>query len=190
MVKLFFDPGHGGRDSGAAANGIREKDISLKIALGTGKRIEEEYEAEVVYSRTTDVGITLHNRALMANEAKADLFISFHSNGFTDSSPNGYEDFIFTSPTLRAIEMRDKLHDEIAPVWVKHKRRNRGKKRANFAVLRLAQMPVILIENGFVTNPEDARLLEDEDFIDELIKAHVNGIAKAMNLNKIVKKPN
>ena len=76
MVKLFFDPGHGGRDGGAAANGIREKDISLKIALGTGKRLEEEYEAEVVYSRTTDGGIPLRDRALMAIESNADLFLS------------------------------------------------------------------------------------------------------------------
>lgn len=184
MVKLFFDPGHGGSDSGAAANGVMEKDLSLKIALDTGKKIEEEYEAEVVYSRTTDVRISLRDRALMANEAKADLFLSFHSNGFTESNPNGYEDFLFTSPTLRAIEIRDKFHDEVASVWVKHKRRNRGKKRASFAVLRLAQMPAVLIENGFVTNSEDVRLLSNEDFLDELIKAHAKGIAKAMNLKK------
>jgi len=182
MIKLFFDPGHGGRDGGAAANGVMEKDLSLKIALGTGKKIEEEYEAEVVYSRTTDVRLTLSDRAEMANQLKVDLFVSFHSNGFTGTSPNGYEDFLFTSPTLRAIEIRDKFHDEVASVWVKHKRRNRGKKRANFAVLRLAQMPAILIENGFVTNPEDARLLGEEDFLDELINAHAKGIAKAMNL--------
>jgi len=184
MVKLFFDPGHGGRDGGAAANGIREKDISLKIALGTGKRLEEEYEAEVVYSRTTDGGIPLRDRALMAIESNADLFISFHSNGFTDSNPNGYEDFLSPSPTLRTIEIRDKFHDEVASVWTKHNRRNRGKKRANFSVLRNTTMPAILVENGFLTNTSDAELLKDDTFLNELISGHVEGVAKALNLKR------
>lgn len=184
MVKLFFDPGHGGRDGGATANGIREKDVSLKIALETGKRIEEEYEAEVLYSRTTDVGITLRNRALTANESNADLFLSFHSNGFTDSNPNGYEDFLSPSPTLRNIEIRDKFHDEVASVWIKHNRRNRGKKRANFSVLRNTTMPAILVENGFLTNISDAELLKNDEFLKELISGHVNGIVKALNLKK------
>jgi len=184
MVKLFFDPGHGGRDSGATANGIREKDLSLRIALSTGMRIENDYEAQVLYSRTTDVFISLRNRALMANNAKADFFVSFHSNGFINNIPNGYEDFLAKSPRLRAIEIRNKFHDEAASVWIKHNRRNRGKKRADFVVLRNTLMPAILVENGFLTNATDAELLKDEKFFNELISGLTKGIVKAMNLKK------
>ncbi len=184
MVKLFFDPGHGGRQPGAVGNGIQEKDINLKIALAVGQQITKEYEAEVLYSRTTDVEVALSERSRMANQAGADLFVSFHSNGFNDSSVHGYEDFIFTSPMPRTVQIRDVFHSEVSAVWVKRGRRNRGKKQANFAVLRETRMSAILVENGFVTNPQDATLLKNEDFLKELVAAHVAGIAKAMGLKK------
>jgi N-acetylmuramoyl-L-alanine amidase len=106
MAKLFFDPGHGGRDPGAAANGILEKDINLKIALAVGDSIKSEYEADVFYSRTRDTHVSLSDRARMANQAGADLFVSFHSNGFTNSTVNGYEDFIFSCPLPRTVHTR------------------------------------------------------------------------------------
>jgi N-acetylmuramoyl-L-alanine amidase len=72
----------------------------------------------------------------------------------------------------------------VSAVWVKHGRRNRGKKQANFAVLRETRLPAVLVENGFLTNARDAELLKNEAFLRGLINAHVSGIAKAMNLAK------
>ena len=184
VVKLFFDPGHGGRQPGAVGNGIQEKDINLKIALAVGQQITKEYEVEVLYSRTTDVEVALSERSRIANQAGADLFVSFHSNGFGDSSVRGYEDFIYTSPMPRTVAIRDVIHDEVSAVWVKHGSRIRGKKQANFAVLRETRMSAILVENGFLTNPRDAELLKNEAFLKELVAAHVAGIAKAMGLKK------
>lgn len=189
MVKLFFDPGHGGRQPGAVGNGIQEKDINLKIALAVGQQITKEYEVEVLYSRTTDVEVALSERSRMANQAGVDLFVSFHSNGFNDSSVHGYEDFIFTNPMTRTVQIRDVFHSEVSAVWVEHGRRNRGKKQANFAVLRETRMSAILVENGFITNPRDAELLKNEAFLKELVGAHVAGIARAMNLKKKVAAP-
>lgn len=189
MLKLFFDPGHGGRDSGAVAHNLLEKDVNLEIASIVGSKILEEFEVQILYSRTTDIRVTLRERARMANAAEADLFVSFHSNGFTNSSPNGYEDFILIQPNPRSIEIREILHEFFASVWEKHKRANRGKKRADFSVLRNVTMPAVLIENGFITNDVDAKLLQDNAFLDELCSAHAEGLAKAMNLKRRVISP-
>jgi N-acetylmuramoyl-L-alanine amidase len=189
MPVIFVDPGHGGREPGAVANGIREKDINLNIALAVGQQITREYEVEVLYSRRADVFISLDERARMANRAGADLFVSFHSNGFSDSSVNGYEDYVFTRSLPRTAQIRDVFHNEVSAIWVKQGRRNRGKKQANFAVLRETRMPAILVENGFITSPRDAELLKSEPFLKELVDAHVSGIAKAMNLKKKTSAP-
>ena len=78
---LVIDPGHGGHDAGAIGAFSKEKDINLKTALALGKYLERYCpEVNVIYTRKTDVFVTLHSRADIANKAKADLFISIHTN--------------------------------------------------------------------------------------------------------------
>ncbi len=78
---LVIDPGHGGHDAGAIGAFSKEKDINLKTALALGKYLERYCpEVNVIYTRKTDVFVTLHGRADIANKAKADLFISIHTN--------------------------------------------------------------------------------------------------------------
>lgn len=78
---LVIDPGHGGHDAGAIGAFSKEKDINLKTALAFGKYLERYCpEVNVIYTRKTDVFVTLHGRADIANKAKADLFISIHTN--------------------------------------------------------------------------------------------------------------
>ena len=78
---LVIDPGHGGHDVGAMGKFSKEKDINLRTALAFGKYVERNCnDVKVIYTRKTDVFVTLHGRAEIANKAKADLFISIHTN--------------------------------------------------------------------------------------------------------------
>ena len=78
---LVIDAGHGGKDPGAIGKVSKEKDINLKVALALGKLVEENMkDVKVVYTRKTDVFVELDQRAHIANQNKADLFISIHTN--------------------------------------------------------------------------------------------------------------
>lgn len=90
---VVLDAGHGGRDPGNRGNGYYEKDIALNIVLEIGKELEKLPDVEVLYTRKTDVFVTLAGRAAVANEAKADLFISVHSNSHS-SQASGTETFV------------------------------------------------------------------------------------------------
>jgi N-acetylmuramoyl-L-alanine amidase len=91
---VVIDAGHGGNDPGALGKNSREKDIVLAIALKVGKYIEENFsDVKVIYTRDKDVFIPLHERANIANEAKADLFISIHANWSEISKVTGTETY-------------------------------------------------------------------------------------------------
>ena len=93
--KVVIDAGHGGKDPGRPnQSGIKEKDIVLKIALDLGKKLENSGD-EVIYTRDKDVFLTLRQRAKIANDVDADLFISIHCNAFHDSSVHGSETFVY-----------------------------------------------------------------------------------------------
>lgn len=93
--RVVIDAGHGGHDSGAVGKNAKEKDIALSIALKTGKYIRDNLkDVEVIYTRKTDVFVELYRRAKIANEAKADLFISIHCNANPSTSPYGAETYV------------------------------------------------------------------------------------------------
>ncbi len=95
VKKVVIDAGHGGHDPGAVGKISKEKDIVLSIALKTGKFIEENLpDVEVIYTRKTDVFVELYRRAKIANEAKADLFISIHCNANKSTTPYGSETYV------------------------------------------------------------------------------------------------
>lgn len=95
VQRVVIDAGHGGHDPGAVGKTTKEKDIVLAIALKTGKLINENMkDVEVIYTRKTDVFVELHRRARIANEAKADLFISIHCNANKSTSPFGSETYV------------------------------------------------------------------------------------------------
>lgn len=91
---VVIDAGHGGKDSGNLGNGYKEKNIALRVALDVGKELLTAKDIEVVYTRKTDVFIELHNRAKIANDKKADLFVSIHCDAFTRSDPHGASTFV------------------------------------------------------------------------------------------------
>lgn len=183
MAKIFIDPGHGGTDPGAVANGLREKDLTLTIS----KKIESILKgvATVKLSRTNDKTLSLAQRTKMANDWGADYFLSVHINA---GGGTGYEDFIYNgSVSSKTVSIRNTIHAEIVKQIPEV--RNRGKKRANFAVVRSSKMPAMLTENLFIDTKADADLLKNNAFLDKVAVGHANGLIKAFNLKGSVGKP-
>lgn len=92
---IVIDPGHGGKDTGAIGSKSKEKDVVLAIALKLGNYIEQNMpEIKVIYTRKTDIFITLRERASIANKNNADLFISIHANSTHNAKAYGTETFV------------------------------------------------------------------------------------------------
>lgn len=184
MAKVYIDPGHGGSDPGAVANGLREKDLTLKIAKYTRSYLQNNYKGvSVRMSRTGDTYPSLSARARDANNWGADVFVSIHINA---GGGVGYEDFIYNGGvSSNTRKLQDKLHDELSPLFTK----NRGQKRANYAVLRQTNMPAVLTECGFIDSSTDANFLKKENNLKKLGEAHAKGIAVYLGLEKGNSKP-
>ena len=92
---VVIDAGHGGDKPGAVGRRCKEKTLTLQMALKLGKLIEDNYpDVKIIFTRTTDVDITLAERAWIANKAKADLFISIHCNSWDNPTPTGVETYV------------------------------------------------------------------------------------------------
>jgi N-acetylmuramoyl-L-alanine amidase len=101
--RIVLDPGHGGHDTGTVGpEGLREKDLVLDVAKRLGALIEERLGSEVIYTRTDDVFVPLERRTEIANEAKADLFLSIHANSSTLHSVAGVETYYLNFTTSKA----------------------------------------------------------------------------------------
>jgi|GEM_PF-3359050 len=180
MPLIVLDPGHGGKDSGATGFGLVEKNLALNIASLVRRLLKEQFVVDVRMTRETDVFIPLSERANLANQWKADLFISFHHNA---SGGEGFESYIYPSARgTRAEEIQNTLHNTMMAYMKNYGVKDRGKKQANFAVVRETRMPAILLENLFVDNAQDASLLKRQDFLQGLAQSIVKGVASAIQL--------
>ena len=169
--KIFIDPGHGGTDPGASGNGLYEKEVVLSIAKKVRNiLISKGFEVEL--SRSTDQYVSLSDRAAQANAWDADLFVSIHCNSATSSSANGTE--CYTHPTANA-STKSLSKNMSAALASKLGLTNRGHKESNFAVLRLSNMPAILIETAFINNANDANKLKTRE--NDFASAIANQIA-------------
>lgn len=154
MTKIWIDAGHGGKDPGATGNSLVEKNWALTIA----KQLETELVSagfEVGMTRTNDTFLELSERAKRANSFKADLFLSIHFNA---GGGKGYEDYIYTSVPARTKTIQKVIHKNIMAKVTKHGIRDRGMKKANFAVLRETAMDAVLLEAGFCDSTDAAIL--------------------------------
>ncbi|WFO45954.1 N-acetylmuramoyl-L-alanine amidase [Bacillus pumilus] len=185
--KIMIDPGHGGHDPGAVANGLKEKDLVLKIAMKTKAILEKVYGASVKLTRSTDVYIDLSQRARLANNWGADYFASIHINA---GGGTGFETFRFDklSATSSTGKQQKIVHDSIYNK-IKEKAVSRGTKSENLAVLRETKMSAILTENLFIDREKDAALLKQDSFLNLLAEGHAEGIAAAVGLKKVKPKP-
>ena len=163
-MKIFINPGHGGNDPGACGNGLKERDVVLKI----GKRVES-YLRAVGYDVKLFQYDGLQAICDEANAFKADLFVSIHCNAATGTA-RGTETYCFygsTSGRKLATAIHRQLIDSIDTV-------DRGVKEAGFAVLSGTDMPAALVETAFIDNAQDARLLVEHE--DDFAKAIARGI--------------
>ena len=197
--RIVIDAGHGGHDTGTIGpTGLMEKDLCLDVSLRLGKIIQEKLpSAEVVFTRDDDTFIPLERRTEIANEAKADLFLSVHANSSQDHHARGIETYYlnFTGSSdamevasrenaLSANGVHD-LQDIVAKIARSEKieesrdlatmiqdslskrmenlnrgDRNRGVRKAPFVVLIGADMPSVLAEISFLSNPSDEQWLK------------------------------
>lgn len=180
MVKIFIDPGHGGVDPGASGNGLLEKDVTLKIAQAVRDNLQRYKGVTVKMSRTTDKTVSLTERTNLANQWGADFFLSIHINA---GKGTGFESYIHSSlaassPTAKR---RSSLHNAVLKT---NRLQDRGKKSANFHVLRETKMSAVLTENGFIDTKADADLLKSQTYLQQIAKGHADGIATIYSLKK------
>lgn len=186
MAKIYLDPGHGGADGGAGSGSYLEKTLVLNLGLRLKAYLLGNFNCTVYMSRDSDKTLSLSARTSEANRLGADFFLSIHYNSFT-SSARGYEDFTYigNSSTSTADRIRNTIHNEVVNrVLNKYNIPNRGKKKANFHVLRESNMPSILVETLFVSNSTDQRLIREGNAVNDFVKAYGEGIGKALNLKR------
>ncbi|MFC4078276.1 N-acetylmuramoyl-L-alanine amidase [Salinithrix halophila] len=182
MTKIVIDPGHGGRDTGAVYGECREKDFTLQIALKVRDYLKSRYVAEVLMTRTTDKTVSLTARTDFANRNKANYYCSIHINA---GGGTGWESYIYNGSVSNFTKSaRNTIHSTVMNViGPQYGVRDRGKKRANFHVLRESHMPAILMENMFIDTERDRNLLRSQAFISDLANGIGAGLAKALQLS-------
>lgn len=190
---IVIDAGHGGNDSGSLAydgNGKKEENIILmekEKNLAVALRLNELLQlagANTYMTRTDDTGIGIYERPEIANQMSAALFVSVHNNSNDSEAPNGTEvhyavkdseaDHGFTSKSI-ANAVMDELEASMGLL-------RRGVKMSpNYVVLRTTEMPAIIIEGAFISNPMDLEYMMSESFVEDYALGAARGIIKALN---------
>ena len=167
---IMLDAGHGGRDPGAVFNGRQEKDDTLRLTLAIGEILQNN-GVDVEYTRTTDVYTSPYERAMKANNAGVDFFISIHRNSFpTDNEVFGVESLVYDLSGIK-YQMAQDINDQLEAIGFV----NLGvKARPNLVVLRRTRMPAVLVEVGFIDSNVDNRLFDDN--FDDIAQAIASGI--------------
>jgi len=206
---IVIDPGHGGKDPGAIGhNGIMEKDVCLALALRLRQELQKHSDCRAVLTRETDVFVPLDERSRIANQHRADLFISIHANSHDDTTLTGIETYYlnfssddtarkvaarenFTTPDkigdleliLFDLTQSDKINRSSLLAGHVHNAiverviskyddiRNLGVKHAPMRVLIDPEMPCILIEAAFISNPKELVRLQNSSFQQRLAQA-------------------
>ncbi len=223
--RIVIDAGHGGHDTGTIGpTGLMEKDLCLDVALRLGRIIQQRLPgADVVYTRSDDTFIPLEERTAIANQAKADLFISIHANSSQDHGARGVETYYLNlkgsteamevaarenassqqgihdledmvkqiARTEKIDESREFAQDVQGSLTLRMQKsakpvRNRGVRKAPFVVLIGADMPSILTEISFLSNPADEQLLKKPEHRQKVAEGIYQGVASYLqSLNSV-----
>jgi N-acetylmuramoyl-L-alanine amidase len=215
LGRVVLDPGHGGHDTGTIGpGGLEEKALVLDVAKRLGALITRRLGSEVIYTRSDDTFIPLETRTEMANEKRADLFLSIHANSSRQRGVSGAETFYLNFTTsesalevaarenatsqksiyelqglLQKIALKEKIQEsrEFAGIiqnavhsglWRSRGVKDRGVKQAPFIVLIGAQMPSVLAEVAFLSNPRDEAQLKKPQYRQRVAEALFKGLSQ------------
>lgn len=172
---VMLDAGHGGSDPGAVYNGRQEKDDTLKLVLAIGEILQNN-GVDVQYTRTTDVYQSPFEKAMEANNAGVDFFVSIHRNSFPVANQvMGVESLVYDLSGIK-YEMAQNINEQLETVGFV----NLGvKARPNLVVLRRTNMPSVLVEAGFINSETDNQLF-DANFQD-IAEAIATGILDTLS---------
>jgi len=174
-ISIMLDAGHGGRDPGAVYNGRQEKDDTLRLVMEIGEILQNN-GIDVQYTRTTDVYESPYQKAMEANEAEVDYFISIHRNSFPrPNEVNGVESLVYNKQGIK-YELAQNINAQLETVGFV----NLGvQARPNLVVLRRTQMPAVLVEVGFINSDVDNQLFDDN--FNDIALAIAEGILDTLN---------
>lgn len=177
---IVLDAGHGGKDPGAVSpNKQKEKDFALSTALKIAELLKNDPNIDLVLTRSDDTYPTLQGRVKMANDLKADLFISIHANSIpttSKSNPSGVETYYTRNDSLQFAKT---VHKYLVPA---SGLADRGVRQNSLHVTRETTMPAILLECGYLSNAKDEALLFDNNFQQRIAEATVAGIKEYLGL--------
>ena len=180
--KVVIDPGHGGVDIGASYGKLLEKNLTIKISNYMVDNLRYN-GCEVIFTRHTDIVLDklvkqdLIKRAAIANDQKADIFISVHVNS-GNTEYNGVSTYYYDPAgfqTAQRIKLAQIIQKEILK---SDKWKNMGEHKENYSVLRNTKMPSVLVECGFIDNSSDRSKLSKEETLADFGLNISNGIIK------------
>ena len=219
VKRVVIDAGHGGFDPGAVGkNGLKEKDITLDLALRLHEKLKKGKKIKSFLTRTGDYYVPLSARTVTANQYQADLFISIHINANKNRNAHGSETYFCSEKASSAEAKRVALyensvlkfdepykkkpgHIDIEEILFKFEQKlywsesgrfaksfqerfkqylplkSRGIHSANFYVLRRTKMPSILLETGFISNPNNEAMIKKTAFRDKIVDSIIKGLA-------------
>ena len=149
-MKIFLDYGHGGRDPGAVFGNLREKDENLLLGKMVKKKLERE-GVHVVETRSGDQNVSLRERVKLANEGNYDYILSLHRNAFMPYTAKGIEGHIYTKFQKSTKDLIARILEGLSQLGFI----NRGVKYSNFYILKHTKAKALLLEIGFIDNPDD-----------------------------------
>lgn len=191
---IILDAGHGGFDTGVRAAGLTEKDVTLELARKLAGILERRFDLKVELLRQNDRAYTADRRAELANKSNGDMLISLHCNGWFDASARGFEVLFvgpeaLAQPAVSLSEARREFRrwDDAQQPYAARSQAlaqllqiemgrqlpldNRGAREVQVEFLRGLSMPAVMIEVGFLTNPQEAALIADPTFPEALAVA-------------------
>lgn len=177
---VYLDPGHGGEDPGKVGIGdVLEKDLNLQISTKL-KQMLEEKNITVMMTREDDSvpenkNQDLKQRVEKINAEHPTLTVCIHQNSYTDSAIKGAQVFYHTK-TEDAKIIADLVQEELRVVDTENTREI--KENDTYYMLKYLEIPTIIVECGFLTNPEEAAKLQNEDYQNQIAQAICNGVIK------------
>ena len=167
-MRIFLDPGHGGDKPGAMYGGLSEKDINLKFCLKLYEKLEDSGHI-VVMSRHDDYFVKNIDRTIDSNDVKSDVFISIHCNAAKNRNAKGLE-ILYHKNSLKGFNLATDL---INYIQFYTNERTRGTKAdiRGLTVLNRTRATAVLIELGFMSNAEDLKKLQDDEYLEKIMNA-------------------